>query len=80
MSSLTAKSRRCKEGRNGTGKLLTPDSHVDGEKGARTIVYNTKKDSKEGGRKKRKRRKSERLKKYNSKKKEFYTIDHTIRA
>ena len=27
-----------------------------------------------------KQKKSERLKKYNSKKKEFYTIDHTIRA
>ena len=53
---------------------------MDGEKGARTIVYNTKKDSKEGGRKKRKRRKSERLKKYNSKKKEFHIIDHTISA
>ena len=81
MSSLTAKSNRCKEGRNGTAKLLTPDSHVDGEKGARTIVYNTKKDSKEGGRKKKKKQeKSEKLKKDNSKKKEFYTIDHIIRA
>ena len=27
-----------------------------------------------------KQKKSEMLKKYNSKKKEFYTIDHTIRA
>ena len=27
-----------------------------------------------------KQKKSERLKKYNSKKKEFYTIDHKIRA
>ena len=46
-SSLTAKSRRFKEGRNGTGKLSTPDSHVNGENGAKTIVYNTKRDSKE---------------------------------
>ena len=52
---------------------------MDGENGAKTIVYNTKRDSKERGRK-RKTRKSERLKKYNRKKKEFYTIDHTIRA
>ena len=50
---------------------------MDGENGAKTIVYNTKRDSKEEGGKKNK--KSERLKKYNSKKKEFYTIDHTIR-
>ena len=51
---------------------------MDGENGAKTIVYNTKRASKEEGGKKNK--KSERLKKYNSKKKEFYTIDHTIRA
>ena len=42
---------RSKEGRKGTGKLSTPDSHVDGESGAKTIVYNTKKErrKKEGG-------------------------------
>ena len=32
--------------RDGTGKLPTPDSHVDGENGAKTIVYNAKRDSK----------------------------------
>ena len=53
---------------------------MDREKGARTIVYNTKKDSKEGGRKKEKQEKSKRLKKDNSKKKAFHIIDHTIRA
>ena len=77
-SSLTAKSRRFKEGRKGTEKLPTPDSHVDGENSAKTIVYNTKRfQRKEEG---RKTKKSERLKKYKSKKKEFYTIDRTIRA
>ena len=45
-----------KEGRNGTGKLPTPDSCVDGENGAKTIVYNTKRDSKEGGQKKNKKK------------------------
>ena len=56
--------------RDGTGKLLTPDSHVDGENGAKTIVYNTKRNSKRGGREKN-RKKKEMLKKYNSKKKEL---------
>ena len=41
--------------RDGTEKLLTPNSHVDGENGAKTIVYNTKKDSKEGEGKKNKK-------------------------
>ena len=53
---------------------------MDGEKGAKTIVYNMKRDSKERRTEKEKQEKSERLKKYNSKEKEFYTIDHTIRA
>ena len=54
---------------------------MDGEKGTKTIVYNTKKDSrKRGDEKKKKEKKSERLKKDNSKKKEFHIIDHTIRA
>ena len=70
--------RSFKEGRNGTGKLSTPGSHVDGENGAKTIVYNAKKDSKGRGGTEEKQKNSERLKKYNSKKKEFYTIDHTI--
>ena len=65
--------------RDRTRKLPTPDSHVDGENGAKTIVYNTKRNSKRGGREKN-RKKKEMLKKYNSKKKEFYTINHTIRA
>ena len=56
---------------------------MDGEKGAKTIVYNTKRDSKNGdGEKntKKKEKKSKRLKKYNSKKEEFFTIDHIVRA
>ena len=32
--------------------LPTPDSHVDRETGAKTIVYNTKRDSKKGDRRK----------------------------
>ena len=36
------------EGREGTRKLPTPDSHVDGENGEKTTVYNTKRDSKKG--------------------------------
>ena len=31
----------------GQKKLPTPDSHVDGEKGTRTAVYNRKRDFKE---------------------------------
>ena len=30
-------------------RLPTPDPHVDGGNGVKTIVYNTKKDSKKGG-------------------------------
>ena len=52
---------------------------MDGENDAKIIVYNAKIDSKGGGEGK-KQKKSKRLKKYNSKKKELYTIDHTIRA
>ena len=33
--------------------LPTPDPHVDGGTGVKTIVYNTKKDSKKGGQEKR---------------------------
>ena len=56
--------------RDGTGKLPTLDSHVDGENGAKTMVYNTKRNSKE--RKKEERgKKKERSKKYNIKKKEL---------
>ena len=54
---------------------------MDGENGAKTIVYNTKRDSKKGnGGKTQKRKESKRLKKYNNKKEEFFTIDHTVRA
>ena len=55
---------------DGTGKLPTPDSHMDGENGAKTMVYNTKRNSKRRGGEKN-RKKKERLKKYNSKKKEL---------
>ena len=56
---------------------------MDGENGAKTIVYNMKRDSKKKGTEKkeqRKRKESKRLKKYNSKKEEFHTIIHNIRA
>ena len=60
---------------------------MDGGTGVKTIVYNTKKDSKEGTPKKKKTRKrkerereSKRLKKYNSKKEEFNTLSHSTRA
>ena len=63
-------------------RLPTLDSHVDGGNGAKTIVYNTKEDSKKGGRKKKYKREKERKmwKKYNSKKEEFFIIDHTDRS
>ena len=35
-----------KEVRDGTKKLPTPDSHVDGENGAKTMVYYMKRNSK----------------------------------
>ena len=57
--------------RDGIGKLTTLDSHVDGENGAKTIVYNTKRDSKIKREKKKTKDKNKRLKKYNSKKKEL---------
>ena len=54
---------------------------MDGEKGTKTIVYNTKMDSKEGGGGRRKKNKKERkVEKYNSKKEEFSTLGHSIRA
>ena len=52
-SSLTANSRRFKEVRDGTGKLPTPNSHVDGENGAKTMIYNMKRNSKKGGQKRK---------------------------
>ena len=52
--------------------LPTPDSHVDGGNGVKTIIYNTKKDKKKGRHKRKEEEKerekeSKRLKKYNSK-------------
>ena len=44
------------EMQDGIEKLPTPDSHVDGENGAKTMVYNTKRNSKGGGRKKKKKK------------------------
>ena len=61
---------------------------MDGGTGVKTIVYNTKKDSK--GRRKKKDKKRERdrerqrerkrVKKYNSKKEEFSTLSHSTRT
>ena len=58
---------------------------MDGGTGVKTIVYNTKKDSKEGTEEKRqekgkRERESKRLKKYNSKKEEFSTLSHSTRT
>ena len=73
-SSLTAKSRKFKEGWKGTEKLWTPDSHVVGEIGVKSVIYNTKRDKKrkeekKGKKQKRRERQKESkwLKKYNSK-------------
>ena len=33
--------------RDGTGKLPTPDSHVDNEDGTKTMVYNRKRNEKQ---------------------------------
>ena len=73
-SSLTAKSRRFKEGRKGMKRLPTPDSHVGGEIGVKTVVYNTKRDQKKW------KEERKRGKKYNSKRKELCTLDLTTRA
>ena len=51
---------------DGTEKLPTPDSHVDGGNGAKIMVYNMKRHSKKRGREKY--REKERFKKHNSKK------------
>ena len=58
---------------------------MDEGTGVKIIVYNTKKDSKEDTQEKRlekgkRERESKRLKKYNSKKEEFNTLGHSIRA
>ena len=78
-----------RRGKGSRGKgLPTPDPHVDGGNGKKTIVYNTKKKKKERGTQKIKRRKekekeetrAKRLNKYNSKRKEFSTLSHSIRT
>ena len=70
-----------RKGERGQEKLSTPDSHVDEEKGAKTIVYNTKRDSKKREEKKNtKRKRAKRWRNTTVKKKKFYAIDHTIRA
>ena len=51
---------------------------MGGEIGVKTVVYNTPKGKKKGDEIRNKREK--RLKKYNSKKEEFFTIDHIVRA
>ena len=43
--------------RDVTGKHPTPNSHVDGENGAKTMIYNTKRKPKEKKKKKREKRK-----------------------
>ena len=48
------------------------------KKGTKTVVYNMKGDGEKKERQKEKERK--RLKKYNSKKEEFFTIDYIVRA
>ena len=54
---------------------------MDGGTGVKTIVYNTKKDSKGRRKKKEEReRERERVKKYNSKKEEFSTLSHSTRT
>ena len=42
--------------RSGKKGLSTPDPHVDGKNGKKAIVYNTKREKKEGGRRKRERK------------------------
>ena len=59
--------------------LPTPDPHVDGGNGVKTVVYNTKKEKRKEEEKKREKE-SKRLKKYNSKKEEFITLSPNTRA
>ena len=59
--------------RNGTGKLPTPNSHVDNEYGTKTMVYNRKRNEKR--KEEEKQKEKEGLKKYNSKKK-GRTLNH----
>ena len=59
--------------RDGTGKLPTPDSHVDNEDSTKTMVYNRKRNEKQ--KEEEKQTGKGRLKKYNSRKKER-TLNH----
>ena len=43
--------------RDRTGKLPTPDSHMDNEYGTKTTIYNRKKDKKKGEAKKKREEK-----------------------
>ena len=75
-------SKRSKESRK--KGLPTPDPHVDGGNGKKTIVYNTKKEKKKGREKNKNRKKdwrkekegkrAKRLKKYNSKRKNLVLL------
>ena len=47
--------------RDGTGKLPTPDSHVDNEDGTKTMVYNRKRNERKGGGKIERRREVEEI-------------------
>ena len=42
--------------RSGKKGLSTPDQHVDRKNGKKAMVYNTKREKKEGGRRKRERK------------------------
>ena len=53
--------------RDGTGKLPTPDSHVNNGYGTETMVYNRKKEGKGG--EEQKQKEERRLKKDNGRKK-----------
>ena len=44
-----------KDKRDGEKGLSTPNPHVDGGNGKKAIVYNTKKEKKEGGQKEKTR-------------------------
>ena len=59
--------------RDGTGKLPTPDSHVDNEYGTKTMVYTREMNEKK--REEEKQREKGRLKKYNNRKK-GRTLNH----
>ena len=53
----------------GQGKLPTPDSHVDNEYGTKTMVYNRKKEGKEGrNRKTEREKKVEEIQQYKERK------------